>query len=641
MFVVMNMQRVAGSEMLQTINSHHNQIIFITTNNNKLMNISTFLTDKEVTSNLLRDIAAGKIQLPDFQRGWVWDDEHIKGLLASLSLSYPIGAIMLMEAGGNEVKFKARPIEGVILPNDIKPEKLILDGQQRLTSLFQVFSSNKVVKTRDIKGATIYRWYYLDIKKSINPNIDREDAIVSISEDKKTKNFRGEIIADYSTIENECKADYLPFSVLLNASKLLNWQMKYIQAVPEKQIERIDIWNKLNEKIIQPILQYSIPFIQLRKDTPKEAVCQVFEKVNTGGVSLTVFELLTATFAADDYNLRDDWDKRIIRFSKIPILHSVENTDFLQALTLLSTYYKKQGNTDFTISCKRKDILKLNLSEYQKLAESITVGYEKAARFLHTQNFFSARELPYRTQLTPLAAMFAVMGTDAEKDGMKNKVARWFWCGILGELYGGAIESRFAKDLPEVIDWMKGGAEPATVVDANFSKNRLLTLKTRNSAAYKGIYVLLMRDGCQDFRTGDAIDVQTYFGESIDIHHIFPRAYCKSHSIDNRKMESIVNKTPISGKTNRIIGGHAPNTYLNKLKNSATISDERMKEILETHLIDSQTLYANDFETFFENRSIELTKRIEKVMGKTITTSVTTDEYPEEADEIIIEHIEI
>ena len=130
------------------------------------MNVSTFLTDKEVTSNLLRDVATGKLQLPDFQRGWVWDDEHIKGLLASLSLSYPIGAIMLLEAGGNEVKFKTRPIEGVILQNgDVKPEKLILDGQQRLTSLFQVFSANKAVKTKDIKGATISRWYYLDIKK--------------------------------------------------------------------------------------------------------------------------------------------------------------------------------------------------------------------------------------------------------------------------------------------------------------------------------------------------------------------------------------------------------------------------------------------------------------------------------------------
>ena len=603
--------------------------------------VSTFLTDKELTSDLLRDVATGKIQLPDFQRGWVWDDEHIKSLLASLTLAYPIGAVMLLEAGSEEVKFKTRAVEGVKLSTEIKPEKLILDGQQRLTSLFQVFSSKNHVQTRDIKGATIYRWYYLDIKKAINPNIDREDAIISLPEDKKIKNFRGEVIADYSTLEKECEAEYLPFSIIFDTPKLTDWQMKYLQSDQSKIVERLNIWNTLNQKIIQCIQQYHIPFIQLKKDTPKEAVCQVFEKVNTGGVSLTVFELLTATYAADDYNLRDDWNNRKIRFSKIPILQSVENTDFLQSLTLLSTYYKNNKNSEIPISCKRKDILKLPLEEYVKYADAVSESYEKVARFLHTQKFFSSRELPYRTQLTPLAAMFAVLGETAENDGVKQKIAKWFWCGILGELYGGAIESRFAKDLPDVIGWITNGAEPATVTDANFSKNRLLTLKTRNSAAYKGIYVLLMRDGCLDFRNGDSIDIHSYFDEKIDIHHIFPRAYCISHGLDEKKRESIVNKTPISARTNRIIGGNAPRTYLEKLQNNpyAPINDDRMTEILKSHSIDIATLKENDFDNFYENRSAELIKKIEKAMGKIITTSVSAEIYQEEPDEITEEII--
>lgn len=602
------------------------------------MNVSTFYTDKELTSNLLRDISTGKIQLPDFQRGWVWDDEHIKSLLASLSLAYPIGAVMLLEAGGDDVKFKTRPVEGVKFSTDIKPEKLILDGQQRLTSLFQVFSSNKAVQTRDIKGATIHRWYYLDIKKAVNPNIDREDAIISLPEDKRIKNFRGEVIADYSSVDKECEAEYLPFTVIFDTPKFTEWQMKYFQKDndPIKMSERINVWNTLNQQIILGIQQYHIPFIQLKKETPKEAVCQVFEKVNTGGVSLTVFELLTATYAADDYNLRDDWEERKKKLSKIPILRSIENTDFLQSLTLLSTYYKNKVKTEFPISCKRKDILKLTLEDYKKYADAVSNSYEKAARFLHSQKFFASRELPYRTQLTPLAAMFSVLGDTAENDGIKQKIAKWFWCGILGELYGGAIESRFAKDLPDIINWVAGGTEPTTVSDANFSKNRLLTLKTRNSAAYKGIYVLLMRDGCLDFRNGDSIDIHSYFEEKIDIHHIFPRAYCISHKFDERKRESIVNKTPISAKTNRIIGGNAPSTYLDKLQKNplSPIGNERMTEILKTHSIALDDLNANDFEKFYENRSMELIKKIEKAMGKTITTSVTTEVFQEEPDEV-------
>jgi hypothetical protein len=83
---------------------------------------------------------------------------------------------------------------------------------------------------------------------------------------------------------------------------LTHWQMKYLQADPAMIQERLARWNALAQEVIQRYQQYQIPLILLRKETPKEAVCQVFEKVNTGGVSLTVFELLTATFAADDYD---------------------------------------------------------------------------------------------------------------------------------------------------------------------------------------------------------------------------------------------------------------------------------------------------------------------------------------------------
>src|SRR5260370_40679720 len=98
---------------------------------------TTFDSTKRSLLDILRDIETGKIQLPDFQRGWVWDDEHVRSLLASVSVSFPIGAVMLLETGGDGVRFRPRPIEGTDEKlNSVKPERLILDGQQRLTSLF-------------------------------------------------------------------------------------------------------------------------------------------------------------------------------------------------------------------------------------------------------------------------------------------------------------------------------------------------------------------------------------------------------------------------------------------------------------------------------------------------------------------------
>lgn len=356
----------------------------------------------------------------------------------------------------------------------------------------------------------------------------------------------------------------------------------------------------------------------------------MFEKVNTGGVALTVFELLTATYASDDYNLRDDWTFRKKRLHKQNVLASLENTDYLQAVTLLATYAHKAHNPEAAISCKRKDMLRLTLDDYRRWAEPATEGFEKAAKLLYSQKIFAPRDLPYRTQLIPLAAMLALLGDRSENDGIRTKLIRWYWCGVFGELYGGAIETRFARDVPEVLNWIDGGSLPATIVDANFAPSRLLTLQTRNSAAYKGLYALLLRHGGLDFRSGTPIDVQMYFDEKIDIHHIFPQDWCNQHQVDQRKRDSIVNKTALSSKTNRMIGANAPSIYLSRLQRSAGIDDPRMEQILRSHLIDPASLRADDFESFFRAREAALLSRIEEAMGKRIARDLPQEIAVEE-----------
>ena len=108
---------------------------------------STFTADEPLLSDLLSRVKNGKTQLPDFQRGWVWDDNHIRQLVASITMGYPIGAVMFMDTGGESVRFKPRLLEGVDLESPPYPEHLILDGQQRLTSLYLSLFCIKPVKT--------------------------------------------------------------------------------------------------------------------------------------------------------------------------------------------------------------------------------------------------------------------------------------------------------------------------------------------------------------------------------------------------------------------------------------------------------------------------------------------------------------
>ena len=585
--------------------------------------MESFDSTKRNLYEILKDVNSGKIQLPDFQRGWVWDDDRIKGVIASVAKSFPIGAVMLLETGNENIRFKTKPVEGVLGLNGTKPEMLILDGQQRITSLYQAIMTNRVVNTRNSKGYEIKRWYYIDMVKALDTDSDLEEAIFSINENKIiTENIGRDIILDLSTEENEFKNLMYPVSMVNNYDE---WRTKFIEYWDYDR-DKIKFWNEFEKKIIKGFNGYNLPVIVMKKENTKEAVCQVFEKVNTGGVSLTVFELLTASFASDEFDLKADWEDIKNKFKPYKILNNTSNTDIIQAITLYSTFNKRlaaitSGLTENipSVSAKRKEMLNLTLSEYLKYRDEIVEGFIKSSKILVENHIFNSRDLPYSTQLVPMAAILAKLGDKIDNVGNKNKLMRWFWCGVFGELYGSANETRYALDMIQVTDWIENNAEePKTIYDANFSPSRLNTLRTRNSAAYKGVYALMMDENTKDWLSATKIDFSTYFSESIDIHHIFPVAWCEKNNIPRNDYDCIINKTPLSGRTNRIVSGDAPSKYLERLKKYAGVSDSEFNDILRSHVVSPDYMYKDDFYGFFNNRKEQILQRIEKAIGKQI-----------------------
>jgi len=221
-------------------------------------------------------------------------------------------------------------------------------------------------------------------------------------------------------------------------------------------------------------------------------------------------------------------------------------------------------------------------------------------------------------------------------------LARWYWNGVFGELYGSAVETRIARDFMEVPVWLKGGPEPSTVSETMFRADRLKTMRMRLSAAYKGVNALLMKDGAQDFRSGQKFDQAVFFGENVDIHHIFPQDWCKKHGIKASVFDSIINKTPLSYRTNRIVGGFSPSEYLAKLEkgNETTppIKRERLDVYLASHLIDPSLLRADRFEDFMADRQERLLALIEQATGKAAYIGGAQEEGEDvEADEDTVE----
>ena len=543
---------------------------------------------------------------------------------------------MTLQAGG-EINFKTRLVEGVNGDATSEIGRFLLDGQQRLTSLYQALTSPDAVYTRDSRGGRIKRWYYVDMLKAMAEDVDREEAIVSVPEDKRvTRDFGREVLLDVSTPELEYANHMMPTERLLDPT---DWMLSYLDYwdTPDKKHPGgapTQFFKQFAKAILSTFNDYQLPVIDLGKETPKEAVCTVFEKVNTGGVTLTVFELVTASFAANDFSLRDDWENRRKRMHEgFGVLRGVQGEHFLQAVTLLATQKRRRErirkqpdappNQIPRISCQKRDILDLTLADYEEWADKIEGGFALAAKFLHKQFVFKGWDVPYNTQIIPLATLFVELGQEVDPAKANERLEHWYWSGIFGEAYGSAVETQYALDLEETAKYVRTGAMPRLITEANFSPERLISLRTRNSAAYKGLYALQMKEGASDWRKDAPLALEVHHEETIDIHHIFPVAWCKQNGIPQRLYDSIINKTPLSAQTNRIIGGSAPSRYLSKLERS--ISDDsdaavaNLHSILEHHWLDPDLLRQDKFTDCFMDRGEKMLNLIGKAMDKEIT----------------------
>jgi hypothetical protein len=621
------------------------------------MTTSSFTTNPMTLKDLLGKCDSGEMQLPDFQRSWVWDEDRIKSLVASISKGFPVGAIMTLQVGGG-VEFKPRMIEGAPAPRE-SAESLLLDGQQRLTSMYQVAFRKEVVHTVTPKKKKVDRFFYIDMNKALDPSVPREESIVGVPADKIVRTDFGRTVQlDLTTMENEIKAEMFPVNLVMDSD---DWLSAFDELYFREELEIRDPKNALKKSFKNEILDvfkaYSIPVIALNKSTTKEAVCVVFEKVNTGGKPLDAFELITAIYAADGHELRKDWygDKSTVgraeRFTNTykvhpdepGILSEVGNTDFLQVISLFHTRDRrnsahtegKVGKELPAISANRAALLSVPLDAYKQYEDLAEIGFTRAAQFLRMLHVFRPYDLPYQSQVVPMAAILAELGSEWDTSVSREKMSQWYWNGVFGELYGSSTETRIAKDFVEVVDWIKGiGDIPSTITDSTFRADRLLTMRMRLSAAYKGVNALLMNEGALDFRTGKKFEHTLFFDESVDIHHVFPQKWCDDNKVPKKVYDSIINKTPISSKTNRMIGGVAPSSYLETIEKKKLIgSREALDSALRTHLINVDHLRADNFSEFMRQRQADLIALIEKATGKTVYQDGTDESGDYEDDE--------
>lgn len=549
-------------------------------------------TNPRALKELLSEIHNRTMALPDFQRDFVWEPGATQELIVSIANNYPAGSILRVRDAKRV--FAAREFEGAPALGGAKHTFLVLDGQQRLTSLYQAFY-----------GVGEHR-YYLELRKLID-GADFEEAFFHVRATIKWVKAREDF-------KLQAKELLLPLSVLKGgAGEFGKWSRRVARQLPD--MERIaleDCLDTIEEKWIHAIDDYHFPVVTLSDKTEPDALCTIFETLNRTGVKLSVFELLTARFWPKKINLRELWEKAIADY---PVIEDFEVDPYyvLQGISLAS---RKAP------SCKRGDVLNLGASDINNWWGKIVLGLATGLEILRDDcKVMLPKWLPYQTMLPPLAAVLARVGIPktAKAGAQREKLKRWFWCAIFGLAYESGSNSKSAKDVAEMLPWLAGGDPPETVASFRFDPRALRDVTPRQRSIYRGTICLILNGGARDFHTQAVITGKLMAEQGIDDHHIFPDDFLQKKKGVKlaRTRDCVLNRTLIDRTTNQMISNRAPSTYLADIKKTPGFPFDA---VLGSHGLPTgktPPLWSDDYESFLTWRQDELWQRIRAVTGAT------------------------
>lgn len=531
--------------------------------------MSSFDTNpKKLKEDLLNAIYIREMALPDFQRDFVWQPNQTKGLIVSLSNDFPAGSLLRLE-NGSELVFQPRAFDGAPALNGSKPKYLILDGQQRLTSLYQALYGT---------GDHIY---YFDFNK-LKETEDIEEAFFYERRDRAERR--------YGTLRLQALNRVLPLSVIFGGLGFHGW-LDEIDDVLDKEsddnlhlskVEQKDI-RELYEKYVQPIEHYQFPVVTLNDPISLEAVCTIFETLNNTGVRLSVFDLLSARFFAKSYDLRKLWEK------------ARSESTYLEFFDIDPYYILQVICSKIRNSVKRSDVLKMEAQDVANHWDAAIYGMNETLGVLYQEcGVLTQQWLGYSTALVPMAAIFMTnqgLKGPAIAD-FRTRIKRWYWCATLGMAYESSPTSQTMKDINEFDLWLRTGKEPECVQEFHFKKDDLVNITPRQRAVYRSLICLILRTPSLDFHTSKQITKSLMLDSLIDDHHIFPKGFLERQPQFNElykdKVDCVLNRTLIDKETNQRIGMNPPSKYLKEIE--SVVKEHNADHDILIHILASHYL---------------------------------------------------
>jgi hypothetical protein len=456
--------------------------------------------------------------------------------------------------------------------------RLVLDGQQRLTSLFYVLYEPKI----PLRGSrSPYRFY---LKLDFTRGGQLEDSICGISLNDKQ---------GLSEMEEKVKkGQAIPFSLFLDTMAFYEWLYD-----SKKEISSDEI--KILHQYYKNFSDFMVPVISISEDAGKENIINIFERINRTGIRLSLFDLAVARLHPKKIDLRKLWSD----FSKEnETLAKIIKPEFI--LKVIALWHDKEPKKSTLLDIADE----LDDQEFQKQWEEACNWLSKAYKRLTSPECYGAispKWIPYTTLLVPLAVLLKKISEKGHKQEMYRKIDSWYWGSVFGRRYDQGVESTTNRDVREISEWLEGGPCPQWIEKFQADQVDLLGATEQRSSIYRGAICLVVKMGAKDFVSGQS----PILSECQD-DHIFP----KGTFTYKKHINSVLNRTLIWKRSNQRKSNKKPSAYLNELSRE---NKHELRKILYSHLISEEAergMREDDFDIFINARQETFQNKIDELV---------------------------
>jgi|CXWK01.1.fsa_nt_gi hypothetical protein len=528
------------------------------------MKIEKIKVDRMSLASLMNDMFQGRIRVPRFQRVFVWERKRIQELLDSMYKEYPIGTIFLWNSPP-KYNHLIRTVDylGVPQPKDGANYSLIVDGQQRLTSLFAV-----------VYGRTIEGEDYRKIVFDLTPRDLSKRFLYREPDNRRWISVKTVIDRDFQ-IYNNLPSDEHREQYQHCANLLANYPFSVVT------VDEMDI----------------------------DDAIEIFERINRSGKPLNRFDLITASILSDDFDLREKTQSDIVEPLEQIGFGTIEETSVVQSLALVI-----KGRTESSTQ------MELTNNEVKEVWERVADCFLHAVHFVR-ENLAVTRVdmLPYDGILPILAYYFFYAKTNEVLGEHREQLERWFWCVAFSERYSAASQTRMTEDalwIRELIDEGKKCEIPVNLIAEAFWQS---SMKYTTSAIRNGVVCLLNSLRPLHFLNGTHTYVRGDHFESFvvaDNHHVFPVGFLKREGYKTVEVHKLPNFAFIAPDVDRWIANRAPSEYMEEIRER--YGQEHFDRVMYSHLIPTDEhsgIWSNNYERFGRQRAELFLAEVRKRCG--------------------------